>query len=254
MTLSAVDGLIWIIVIFLPLLFAQRRLHWELQAVFLLVTRRPGLALGLFSFLFFPGVVLHETSHFVMAKLLGVRTGRFSLLPKVLPGGKLRLGYVETSKSDPIRDSLIGTAPLICGAVVIMLVGVNRLGMIALWDSVTAQQWSSFWAVLAALPAQPDFWVWFYLAFTVSSTMLPSASDRQSWLAAGIGLAVLLVLALLAGGGPWMAINIAPGLNRGFHALAGVFGISLVLHIILLLPVWLMRAALSKVTGLQVTA
>ena len=69
--------------------------------------------MAIFSFIFLPGVFLHELSHFIMAKLLGVRTGRFSLLPQSLPDGRLQLGYVETTRSDIVRDSLIGAAPLI---------------------------------------------------------------------------------------------------------------------------------------------
>jgi len=253
-TLSTLDGLIWSIGILLPLVFVQRRLHWELQAFFLILTRRPAVALGLFSFLFFPGVLLHELSHFVMAKLLGVRTGRFSLLPKALPNGKLRLGYVETSVSDPLRDSLIGAAPLITGALLIMLLGVNRLGLLPLTGRVGETLVSNLWQALATLPERPDVWVWVYLAFAISSTMLPSASDRQSWLALGLLVAVLVGLAALAGAGTWMITNLAPWLNRGLHTLSGVFGLSLVLHVVLLLPVWAARALLSKITGLQVVA
>jgi hypothetical protein len=59
----------------------------ETQAVFLLLTRRGEVAMVLFAVLFFPGVLLHEVSHYVMAQLLGVRTKRFSLIPKPLPDG-----------------------------------------------------------------------------------------------------------------------------------------------------------------------
>src|SRR5512145_1583640 len=100
-----------------PLLFAQRWLHRETQLVFLLLTRSARLALGLFSLLFFPGVLLHELSHYLMARLLGVRTGRFSLLPELMPDGKLRLGFVETAETDIVRDALIGAAPLISGCI-----------------------------------------------------------------------------------------------------------------------------------------
>jgi hypothetical protein len=93
----------------------QHRLHFEFQAIFLLITRRTDIALVLFSLLFFPGVVLHETSHYVLARLLGVRTGHFSLLPQPLPDGRLRLGYVETASTDLLRDALIGITPLLAG-------------------------------------------------------------------------------------------------------------------------------------------
>jgi hypothetical protein len=47
----------------------------------------------------------------------------------------------------------------------------------------------------------------------------------------------LLGLALLAGAGPWMLEHLAPGFNRFLRLLATIFGISLALHLVLLLPV-----------------
>lgn len=253
MSLPSFDGVLWFTACLILLLFAQRKLHWEIQAFFLLLTRSPGAALGIFSFLFFPGVVLHEASHFIMARLLMVRTGRFSLMPKVLPNGKLRLGYVETHRSDPLRDSLIGTAPLITGGAVVAYLAISRLGLESIAQSVFAGNWDAFRAGLAQLPQIPDFWVWFYLAFTISSTMLPSASDRQSWLPLGLIVVVLVGLAVLAGAGPWMAANLAPRLNEFLRAVGALFGFSVVLHLSLLAPFWLARAGLARLTGMQVT-
>jgi len=59
-----------------------------------------------------------------MAKVLRVRTGRFSIFPQSLPDGRLQLGYVETARSDVVRDSLIGAAPLIVGTLVIAYLAV----------------------------------------------------------------------------------------------------------------------------------
>ena len=252
MSLAQLDGLLWLLGCLLPFILIQRWLHFELQAVFLILTRRPAVALGLFSFLFFPGVLLHETSHYLAALLLRVRTGRFSLLPQMLPDGNLRLGFVETAKVDVLRDSLIGLAPLVSGALVTALLGSYGLGFVPLAALIAQGQWPAFGHGLAQLPQQPDFWLWFYLAFAVSTTMLPSSSDRRAWLPIGIGLALLVGLAALAGAGPWMMTHLAPALNDGMRALALVFGISLVLHIALLLPVGLVRLLLSKMTGLTV--
>jgi hypothetical protein len=250
--LPGLDGLVWLIACLIPLIFIQRKLHWELQALFLLLTRHPSISLGLFSFLFFPGVLLHEASHYLMARLLGVRTGRFSLLPQLLPDGRLRLGYVETAQSDPFRDSLIGTAPLITGGAVVVYLAISRLGLSPLAQEAAGGQWETFRLALLSLPEQPDFWLWFYLAFAVSSTMLPSASDRQSWLAVGLSISFLAGLALLAGAGQWMLANLAPWLNTLFKTLAMVFGTSLVVHVVLLIPIWFVRMLLGRITGLQV--
>lgn len=235
-----------------PLLFAQRWLHQEIQYIFLLLTRRPALSLGLFSFVFFPGVLLHELSHFVMALLLRVRTGSFSLLPALMPDGKLRLGYVETEQTDVLREALIGTAPLITGGAAVAYLGITRLGLLPLAALVTQGNWPGFFQGLLALPGQSDFWLWFYLTFAISSTMLPSASDRRAWLPIGLVVFGLIGLALFAGIGPWMLDNLAPWLDRAFRALATIFGISLSLHLVLLLPIRLLREFISGITRLRI--
>jgi len=251
-TPASLSGLWWLLACFVPFILVQRWLHREVQGIFLLLTRRPAVALGLFSLLFFPGVLLHEISHYLAAKLLRVRTGRFSVIPKALPDGRLRMGYVETAPSDAVRDALIGAAPLVAGSLLIAYLGAYRLGMSSLAVLALHGDWESFREGLSLLPNHPDFWLWFYLAFTISSTMLPSASDRRAWLPIVTGVLVIVVVALLFGAGPWIATNLAPLVNRALRSLAMVFGISLVVHAVLLLPFWLMRLLLSRITGLQV--
>ncbi len=252
MTPVPLDGLWWLLLSLLPFILVQNRLHREVQSVFLLITRRPPVALGLFSLLFFPGVLLHETSHYLAARLVGVRTGHFSVLPQLMGDGRLRLGYVETAAADPIREGMIGTAPLLSGGLVIGFLGTRMLGLGALAQLATAGQWDAFWSGIAALPQLQDFWLWFYLAFAVSSTMMPSSSDRRAWLPISIGVSVLTAAALLFGAGPWMLANLAPYLNRALHAVSMVFGFSLLIHAVLVLPIMLLRVGISRVTGLRV--
>jgi len=247
-------GLGWLLLMLGPLLFAQRWLHREIQWVFLLVTRSQAVALGLFSLLFFPGVLLHELSHFLMARVLGVRTGRFSLLPSVIQDGRLRLGYVETEETDILRDALIGMAPLITGGAAVAYLGISPLGLVPLASFIDQADWPGLWQGLMALPNQSDFWLWFYLAFTISSTMLPSASDRRAWLPIILALLVLVGLALLVGAGPWMLENLGPWFDRAMRALATIFGVSLSLHIVLLLPFRLLRGLISQITGMRIVA
>lgn len=248
----SIDGLGWLLLTLGPLLFFQRHLHRELQMVLLLLTRRPTMALGMFSLLFFPGVLLHEFSHFIMAQILMVRTGRFSLLPQLLPDGRLRLGYVETAETDWLRDALIGTAPLLAGGVVMAYLGFDRLGLVPLAAFLGLGDWEAFWRGFRLLPQQQDFWLWFYLAFAISTTMLPSASDRRTWLPLALIGVVLAGLALLAGAGPWMLTHLAPPLNQLLRLLATIFGVSLVVHLALLIPLRLMRSLISNLTGLRI--
>lgn len=250
--LANLDGLLWLLALLVPLLFLQRWLHREIQIVFLLLTRRTDIALMLFSLLFFPGVLLHEGSHFLVARLLGVRTGRFSLIPRPLQGGRLQLGYVETAGADWVRESLIGLAPLLTGGAFVAYIGLARLGLEGLWEQLLETGTASILPLLADLPGQPDFWLWFYLAVVVSSTMMPSASDRRAWLPLIVIIVVLLAGSLLAGAGPWLATYLAPLLNHALRAVAVVFGISVVVHMAFLPPIWLAHRVLSRLTNLDV--
>lgn len=247
-----IDGLLWLLILLGPLLILQRSLHRELQSIFLLITRRGEIALALFSLLFVPGVLLHELSHYLIARVLGVQTGRFSLMPQTQSNGRLQLGFVETAPTDLLRDALIGAAPLLVGGLFVTYAGLARLGFGSLWDGLLSGNGVVFWQALQALPERPDFWVWFYLAFTVSSTMLPSASDRRAWQPLALVIGVLLLVVLVAGAGPWLLEHLAPPLNLALRALAGVLGISVVMHLVLWLPALLVRKLLSRVTGYQV--
>src|SRR5512136_2718400 len=103
--------LLWLIVLFAPLLSVKRWLSRHLQGVGLLFFGNHEGATALHYIVLLPGVILHELSHWLAAKLMGVRTAGISLMPQVKRGGTVRLGAVKVGKSDPLRESLIGLAP-----------------------------------------------------------------------------------------------------------------------------------------------
>ena len=250
---TGLNGLWWTLILIGPLVVLQRSLHRELQTVFFLLTRRPVLAISLFSMLFFPGVLLHEGSHFLMAKLLGVRTLRVSLIPRPIKGGqKLQLGFVETVSANPVKDALIGFAPLITGMVAVGYIGLVRLDAAAVWSRMMSGGPAAFGGVFTGLLDRPDFWIWFYLAFVISSTMLPSASDRQGWLPVGLLVAVGVGIAVLIGVGGTLFARVAPPVNQAFSGVAAVLAVSLAIHVVCWFPVVLFRLILNWVTGLEV--
>jgi hypothetical protein len=250
--LAQFNGLLLLLALLVPLLLLQRTLHGEIQAVFLLISRDPVITIWLFSLIFFPGILLHETSHFVTAKVLGVRTGRFSLLPRALPGGRLQLGSVEVAQTDVVRDSIIGVAPLIAGGLFIAYAAIYHMHLLTVWEFLRAGEARLFSQGLVLLPRYSDFWLWFYLVFVVSSTMMPSESDRHAWQPLGVYAALLLGLALLAGAGQWMLDSLAPALNSFFKSVSLIFALSVVLHLLLLAPTMLAHRILTSVTGMDV--
>ena len=250
--MTQLTGFFWFVLMLVPLIILQRLLHREIQAVFLILTRNAQITMGVFQFIFLPGVLLHETSHFLMAKLLRVPTGRFSILPKPLPDGRLQMGYVETAKADIVRDSLIGAAPLIIGTLFVAYAAIYQLEMRVLWDVLRDGKFNLFWMGVRALPNVQDFYLWLYLTFAVSSMMMPSESDRHAWLELVISVGVLFSIALLIGAGPWMLNNVAPLISNFLSSVAVIFGLSSVVHVVLVLPTALVHKLLTRITGVDV--
>ena len=249
--LVAVDGLIWFLVSITALVSFQKILHREIQSFLLIVTRRPGITQVIFAIIFFPGVFLHESSHFLMAKLLGVKTGKFSIFPHAMPNGRLRLGFVETETGGYFRDALIGIAPLITGCVFIAIIGAEVMELLPVWYALLEGDSSSFWFTLEALLEKPDFFLWVYFTFVVSSTMLPSASDRHAWLPVGVFFILLVVLALLAGAGEWMVEHLTPIVDTFFNVLAMIFGLSVLIHVLLVVPFFILHKFAAKLSGVD---
>jgi hypothetical protein len=248
-----IDGLIWFGLTLLALTVLRRLLHREIQSGLLILTRSREFTITIFSLLFLPGVLLHELSHYLAALILRVPSADFSLAPRVLPDGGLRLGYVETQQTDILRDSLIGAAPLVTGGLVVAFLAMHSLNLAPLLQEIRSGGLGEFWAGLAALPSVRDFPLLFYLLFTVSSTMLPSQSDRHAWVPLAAVAAAFMGLAALAGDGPWMISNLAPLLNSFLAATAVVFGVSAGLHALLLFPAAAIHLGLARLTGTDVS-
>jgi hypothetical protein len=62
----------------------------------------------------------------------------------------------------------------------------------------------------------------------------------------------LLGLALAAGIGPWMLANLAPALNQFLRGTALILLVSIVVHALLILPLFFIHRLLVRVTGVDV--
>jgi len=234
------------------LLPLERWLHRHLQGLILLLVRSPEIALILYSLIFFPGVLMHEVSHWLIATLLGVRTGRFSVWPQAQPDGTLRLGYVETEKIDFMREALIGAAPLIVGGLLVSLGGLTRLNLGAVGLALgRADLLAAFEAARSSL-SNSDAWVWLYVIFTVSNSMLPSASDRRAWPFVALLLILLGSVLFYAGFGPLVAQSLVEPVERAVRAMAVVFTITVGVDLLVIPVIGLLELVVIRVTGLRV--
>jgi hypothetical protein len=103
----------------LLLFLLSRTLSRHISYVTHAITKSNTLTVYVLALFFLPGTVIHELSHFFMAKLLFVHAGNIRLIPQ-LEGKEVKLGTVAIAKTDPIRRFLIGAAPFFFGTAIIL--------------------------------------------------------------------------------------------------------------------------------------
>ncbi len=237
------------------LLALERWIHRHLQGTMLLLTGDREIAVVLYALPLMPGVLLHEVSHAVAARLLGVRSGRVSIRPK-LSGEHIRLGSVAVAETDIIRASLIGLAPLLSGCAVILLIGYTAFGIGAIQQGLAAGHWADVAWGLRSLATNllevPDVWLWAYLIFAVSNTMLPSQSDRSSWMPILLFLTLMAALVLLAGLGPAIINRLNHPLDLAVPWIAAMLGFTVVADLPFILLIALLERLLQRLRGVRI--
>lgn len=121
------------------------------------------VSIQFFSFLFLPGIVIHELSHMLVAAVLFVPVGDIEFTPKVTEAG-ISLGSTAIGKTDPIRRALIGLAPILVGLLILF----------------------------AMTNSYSQTLIFLYVVFEVSNTMFSSFKDLEGL------LEVFIVFILLA--------------------------------------------------------
>jgi len=159
--------------LFLLLFLVSRVLTRTISGLILHVTRQEKAAVFALAILFFPGTVIHEVAHYLMAHILFVRAGNMVLFPR-LEGNGVRLGSVSIEKTDPFRRMIIGVAPI--------LIGTSLLFLLLYY--ATIQNYSLFSLPMIGIG---------YFVFEIGNTMFSSKKDLE-----GV-IELVLALIIIAG-------------------------------------------------------
>lgn len=241
-------AIILFVVVFALTLFLQRWLHQHIQGLTFAVTGDPGCAIRFLFFLLLPGVVLHEFSHWLVANLLGVRTGKVSVGLGKMRGKHFSLGSVTVERADPVRESLIGAAPFVFGLAAILLIAGYGFGIWPGSDLSLQEMFQRVWSSIG----DPLTWLDLYLIFAVSTAMIPSESDREPWGALIAFSGVVVVLSVLFGWAPNIPPDVIAGARRALDALTLAFGITVVLNGSVAILIWLVEWTVGAVTQRKV--
>ena len=147
---------------------------------------------------FLPGIFIHESAHWLMARALGLKTAKFRVWPK-RRGKSIGMGSVSVQSGGVWRDSLVGVAPLLAGTFLSALIAHRIFGAYGLAEAWSQGDWRSGLTVLRMAVEQPDGALWAYLLFAIANAMMPSASDREPFKMVLLYVAIAAVLYLFLG-------------------------------------------------------
>jgi hypothetical protein len=225
----------------LPLLLAKRLITRNLQELSLRWVGDPDVALVVYFVVVLPGVVVHELSHWLMAKILRVRVGKLSIGPKRKGRSRrVTLGSVQVGAVDPLRASLIGLAPLLGGTAIILAVGILVLDVGNLAQTMVDSGLAGIMAALEQAVHVPDFWLWLYVIFAISNAMLPSESDMAAVRPVLIFLGIAAAILLLVGGVPNIPQDVVELVNAVAGYLATAFALTLAVDAVFMFGILLL--------------
>lgn len=243
--LTSWTPLLWSLILLALLWLVRSQLSLYLGGTLFLLTRSSVIATYLSWIFTFPGTLVHETSHWLAAKLVGVRTGKVTIMPRVMPGGRVQLGSVEVFGIDAVRGMVVGLAPLVVCSLLTLTLAYSLVDVPALTQAWQSQEWETVLRVLAASLRQPDALLGLYLLFTISDAIVLSDSDLQHAPTMLFYLGLLLAVLYVVGWLPVLPGAWSIALQNAFRVYASGLAIAVLLHFLLML----IFAALFHVLG-----
>jgi len=144
-----------------------RELFYSLRIFF----RSEKIVFAIVALIFFPGTVIHELSHFIVAMLLFLKVREIHIFPE-FEKNYIKLGRVIYEKQDVIRGIIVGIAPIAIGLVIFFWMSTLQIFFI-----------ENIWLKLLML----------YLIFVISTTMF---SSRQDLIDLGYLLPITIIIIL----------------------------------------------------------
>ncbi len=241
-------SIVFLLIVFALTILLQQWLHRHIQGFALALTGNPGCAIRLLFYLLLPGVLLHEGSHYVAAKLLLVRTNGISIGIGNTRKKQISLGSVNITRTDPIRESLVGVAPFVVGLTAIWLIvgwgfGVWPNSGLSLAQTVQrVRDYAYDWTT----------WLDLYFIFAVSTAMIPSESDREPWgpviTLFGLGIALLFLL----GWTPRVPQDFVTLARQLLDALTFALGIAVIVNGLIAVVLWILERTVEQISGKRV--
>lgn len=117
--------IIFISSIFFLYFFSKKTLN-ELYFFLKKILRKNSIVYMAIACIFFPGTLAHELSHALMARILLLKVTEITLIPE-WKNNSIRLGRVTYIRGGIIRSIIVGVAPVIGGAILLLWMAIANI-------------------------------------------------------------------------------------------------------------------------------
>jgi hypothetical protein len=241
------------------LFYTLRRLEvWLHQHIFKvgwLVTKQYQTTTILYYAFFLPGILLNQIVYWSTAGFLNVHAERSIVWPEKQEIGELKLSFVRLTKNvSTFRLTIIASTPLIVGLLVVWHIAVNVLSIPVHLASFQSGAYGDLTSGLARLTSAPDFWLWLYLAFTISNTMMPNFALLRGWRVVIVATGVIVVVLFLVGVGNQVILtNLQVPVSNALSGLSTLFAIIIGIDLFFLAVLGTVEAVIERITGNSAT-
>lgn len=229
----------------------ERWLHQHIFKVGWLVTKSFQTTTILYYTFFLPGVFLHEITYWFAAGIFNVHAKSSIQWPEAQEIAELKLSFVELAKNvSPFRLGLITLAPMIAGLAFVWFIATNVLDFSGFFTRVGTGNLADISEAIRRLTTAPDFWLWIYILFTVSNTMIARINDLRGLRVILIAIGAAIAGLVLVGVGDEVVLEFLTGSAAdALYMLAGTLGIIIFIDLIFVAILGTIEAIIERVTG-----
>lgn len=200
---------------------------------------------------FLPGVVLHELSYWLAAGILNVHAKGSIRWPEAQEIAELDLSFVELAKNvTPFRLGLITLAPILTGLGAVWFIANNILQFNNFFVMLGTGRLADVTGAIRSLTSAADFWLWIYILFTISNTMLPKFRNLRGLrvILTVIGAVTIILIFIGVGNEVVLAALVGP-VAQGLYLLSGTFVVIILIDLIFVAILGTVEAIIERVTG-----
>jgi len=237
--------------LFAVLRWLETWLHQHIFKVGWLVTKDFQTTTILYYTFLLPGVILHEVIYWLAAGLLNVRADASLQYPEAQQTGQLQLNFVKLDKKvPPLRLTFITLAPLAAGVLCVYLIALNLFDIPTVLDIIAPATIPAITAGLGELLRTTDFWLWFYVAFTIANTMIPNPRDLLGIRYVLPALAITIIVLVIIGVGNEVVVGFLSGpVANVLNVLSTTFAVIIAINLFVVGILSIIENTIELITG-----